>query len=243
MHDVVECRATDSKDFGRPRQIAIRSSKRCYHGGSFSFVAYLTQIDESVLIVGALGKSDIVTRDLQPFGHDHRALDAVFQFADISGPGMRFDGANRVVGERQVATVLLTRKSIHESMGEEGRIPGTVTQRGNRDDDFRQAVEQVFAESTFLDQALKILMGCTDNAHIDRNLTASAQSLDDTLLQEAQQFGLKSVRQITDFVQHQCSAIGGFDLAESRLGGTREMRLFRNRTIRFPADFPEWPRN
>ncbi len=152
MHDVVEGGTTDSKYLGGTHQIAIGTSECCHHGDPFGFVAYLSQIDEAALIVGGLGKSDVFPRDLRSVGHDDRTLDAIFQFANISWPGMCFDGANRVVGESQVAAVLLPRKTIYECMGEEGWIAGAVTQRGNRDDDFRQAVEQVFPESTFLDQ-------------------------------------------------------------------------------------------
>ena len=98
-----------------------------------------------------------------------------------------------VIGKGQVATVLLSREAMHEGMGEEGGIACTVAQRGNRDDDFSQTVIQVFAEPALPDQGLQVLMRCADDAHIDRNLIATADSLHDTFLQEAQQFGLKGM--------------------------------------------------
>ena len=65
-----------------------------------------------------------------------------------------------------------------------------------------------------------------DDAHVDLDLVASADPLDHSLLQEAQNLHLQRERKIADFVQHQRAAIGRLDLADRLPRGAGEGALF-----------------
>ena len=99
--------------------------------------------------------------------------------------------------------------------------PLPIAQRRDLDDDLGQPVVEVFAELALDDLLLEALMRRAHDAHVDRNLLAAADALDDALLQEAQQLRLQRDRQVADLVEEQRAAVGGFDLAERLLDGAR----------------------
>ena len=101
-----------------------------------------------------------------------------------------------------------------------------MAQRRDLDDDFSQAVVQVFTESLLGDEHLQVLVGGTHHPHVYRNLLPATNPLDLALLQKTQQFGLQRVRQIADFVQHQGAAVGGLDLADGGFCGAGEGAFF-----------------
>ena len=90
-----------------------------------------------------------------------------------------------------------------------------LAQRRHVDGHFADAEVQVLAEALLDDQRLQIPVGGADDAHVDRDLLASADALDDAVLQEAQQLGLQRQRHVADLVEEQRAAVGGFDLADA----------------------------
>ena len=70
-------------------------------------------------------------------------------------------------------------------------IADAVAQWRDMHADLGQAIVQVLAERTFLQQLVQVAMGGADHADVDRDFLAAAESLDHALLQEAQQLGLQ----------------------------------------------------
>ena len=97
-----------------------------------------------------------------------------------------------------------------------------IPERRNVHRDFGDAVVEVFAEHSLRNQILRILIGRTNHANVDGNLLASADALDDSLLQEAKQLRLQCHRHVADLVEEQCAAVGDFDLADRLFVCTRE---------------------
>src|SRR4051794_21708168 len=60
-------------------------------------------------------------------------------------------------------------------------------------------------------------MSRADDSRVDGNRLASADSLDHTLLKEAQQLDLKRQRNVADLVEEQSPALRQLDLADVRL--------------------------
>ena len=74
------------------------------------------------------------------FSHDNRALDAVFQLADVSGPAIIFGRPQGIFGQADVCTIILSRETADERVGEKGRITLSGTQRGNGNNDLGQSI-------------------------------------------------------------------------------------------------------
>ena len=73
---------------------------------------------------------------------------------------------------------------------------------------------------------MQVLVGGTEHTHIHRNFLATANTLDDTFLQEAQQLGLQRSGHIANLVQEQGATGGGFDLARCLPGSPCEGPFF-----------------
>ncbi len=88
-----------------------------------------------------------------------------------------------------------------------------------------KSIVEVLSEPLLLDQFRQILVRGAHHPHIHRNLLPPADALDLSFLQESQQLGLQRVRQITDLVEHQRTAVGGLDLADGGLRSPGEGAL------------------
>src|SRR6202021_2704117 len=86
-------------------------------------------------------------------------------------------------------------------------------------------VKKVLAKAPFEDERLQILVWGAHHTHVNRNGLAPTQTLDDAVLQKAQQFGLQRRWHVADLVEKQCPALGHFHLAEGLLHGSGECTL------------------
>src|SRR5213594_466079 len=74
-----------------------------------------------------------------------------------------------------------------------------------------QAVKQIFPESSFLDLITQIAVRGGNDPHINLNYSLSAEPLDLSLLNDAQQIRLHVERKLTDFIQEDRAAIPFFE--------------------------------
>ena len=75
---------------------------------------------------------------------------------------------------------------------------------------------QVLAECSFADHCGEIAVRGGDDSQIDRNRLHAADGNDRSFLDAAEQFGLHEQRQLADFIEEQCAAIGTADETECR---------------------------
>ena len=146
-------------------------------------------------------------------GHDDGALHAVLQLAHVAGPGVCLDRGGRVREQRQVAALVLLGVLAHEGVGEQRGVALSAAKRRDLDDDFGEAVVEVLAEPALRDHGAQVLVGGAHHAHVDRDLLAAAQALDDAVLQEAQDLRLQRRRQVADLVEKERAAVRELDLA------------------------------
>ena len=95
-----------------------------------------------------------------------------------------------------------------------------------------KAIEQIFTKSAFLHFDFEIAIGRCDQSHIDAAGRPTAQTLEFSLLQHAQQHHLQVRPQLADFVQAERSPIGGFKAADAKPVSSREGASFMAEQLR-----------
>ena len=95
------------------------------------------------------------------------------------------------------------------------------------------AEKEVLAEGLCLNHVLQIAIRCADDAHVDRNLLAASQPLDDTLLKEAQHLRLHGKRHVAELVQEEGASLSRFDFAFRTLVGAGERAFLVAKQLAF----------
>src|SRR5688500_12187096 len=101
-----------------------------------------------------------------------------------------------------------------EVFGERQQILRAIPQRWDRDRDDLQPEVQIRAETTLVDERVKLLVGGGDDPDIDRDRAHAANALDFTLLKDTQELGLDGRRELCDLVEEQRPAMGQLELPE-----------------------------
>src|SRR6202044_1035707 len=95
-------------------------------------------------------------------------------------------------------------------------------QGGHADRKDVQSVEEILPECLVADGVSEMSVRGRKDADIDPDGLASADSLEFALLEHAQQSDLHLQRQLADFVQEECAAVGPLESAQTSLRGTSE---------------------
>src|SRR5262249_24369668 len=118
--------------------------------------------------------------------------------------------------------VVLAAEVVHVMAYEQRNILGALAQRGHIDRDDGEPEVEVFAETTFLDFFLEILVRSSDDANVDLGGPRGAEALDLSFLEHAQDLGLRLSAHVADLVEKNGAAVGLFELAHLLLGGACE---------------------
>ena len=86
-------------------------------------------------------------------------------------------------------------------------------QRGDRNREHIEAIEEIFPEAPGLDELDQVLVGRGDQAEIDLDRPPRADGIDLPLLQRAQELDLSLRRKLADLVEEQRPAIRLGELA------------------------------
>src|SRR6185295_15852428 len=86
----------------------------------------------------------------------------------------------------------------------------------------RQPEKQVAAKLSILNRRFQIPVRRCHHANIDRDGSASADTVHDLLLDRAQEFSLDAQRQLSDFVEKNSSTGGEFKLSLTTIVGAGE---------------------
>ena len=232
----VERRTTDTEELGGGGEDAVAAGQGFLQDLALGAHAGGAQI-EVVLVAGAGGEFEIASVHLFTIGHDDAAFEAVFEFADVAGPGVAGDRGEGFLGEAAQVAVEFAVEAAEEEAGEQHGVARAFAQRWNAHGDGVQAVEQIVAEAAVGDLFLKVHVGGRDDAHVDRNGGAPADAFDDLFLQETQQLDLERVRQVADFVEEEGAFVGGLDFSNCLLDGAGEGAAFVAEELRFQQVF------
>ena len=124
-------------------------------------------------------------------------LDDVLQLADVPGPAVGLERAQRLLGEGDLP--LRPRELM---LDERADVLGPLAQRGHADVHHVEAVHQVFAELAGRDGGHDVLVGGRDHAHVDlRPHRFGADGLNLAVLEEAQEHRLHAQAHLGHFVQ------------------------------------------
>ena len=84
-----------------------------------------------------------------------------------------------------------------------------------------QTVEQIVAQMALGDRVLRLFIGRSQHAHIDRGFALAAQAAQLAVFEHAQQLRLRADRHLADFVEQQRAAFGQFEAADAALRALR----------------------
>jgi len=116
---------------------------------------------------------------------------------------------------------------------QQGDVDAALPQGWNNDGERRDSIEQVFPKFPRLDRSLQVLVGSRDDSDVDGDGGAPAHSLEFPLLQHSQQLGLHCPRQVADFVEEDCPALGALEGADSSPYGPGESPPFMAEQLTF----------
>ena len=139
-------------------------------------------------------------------GEDNAALDGVFQLADVAGPLVVHQQAERFGGELAGLEAVFFGVELEEMRGEQRDILLAVAQRRQVERDDVEAVEEVFAEAALFDGLLQVDVGGGDDADVDLDFVGAAEMHEAAVLQHAQDLGLHIHAHGADFVEEQRAA-------------------------------------
>ena len=168
------------------------------------------------------GQPALVDREFVGVAHDHRPLNHVLQLAHIARPRIRPQVIERPLVDAPDRLARLPRVAIDEVLDQQRDVVGPLAKRRHRDGKHVQPVEEIAAERARLDRRLQVAVRGGDHAHVDANRCASSDTLELTLLQDAEQRDLGLHRQLADFVEEDGPAVRQLEAAEATLRRTGE---------------------
>src|SRR6266849_1325061 len=109
-----------------------------------------------------VGLDDLVSRE------DRGALDRVLQLAHVARPWIAKEPGHRRRAQAEAAAQALG-GATEEVLGEERNVLAALAQRGQRDRDHVEAIEEVFPEAALANQLLEVAIGRRDDPHVHRD--------------------------------------------------------------------------
>src|SRR5438067_3158839 len=143
----------------------------------------------------------------------HRALNHVFQFADVARPSVihqRTQGLGSDVFDR---LAVLQGEFLDEIFHQQRNVFLAFAQRRQIHGDDVEAIEEILAEATFFDALLQIHVGGSDDAHIYLNLADATQMHELAVLEHSQDLGLSFQIHGADLIEKNRAAVGDFEQA------------------------------
>src|SRR5690606_34244874 len=113
----------------------------------------------------------------------------------------------------QVCFPTLLAEALEEGLRQDQDVVLALTQGREDDLDHGQAIKQILTERAIGHAFLQIGIGGGENADVDGNFLASADTLDPLVLQEAEQLDLEQERDLADFIEEKRASLGAFDAA------------------------------
>ena len=105
---------------------------------------------------------------------------------------------------------------------QDGNFFFAVAQRRQMQRERVQPVVKIFAQTFGRQRFGNIDVGCRENANVDFDHRAAAQSRERLILQYVQQLGLQERRHLADFIQKNRSLVAEFEFSRLGVRGTGE---------------------
>ena len=162
----------------------------------------------------------------------HDALDGVLELADVAGPLVVDERAQRL-GRHLDGAAVLHVELAQEVIDEHRDLLPTLAERRDADLDDVETVVEVLAELMDAHRGLEVAVGGGDQAHVgvDDLLAADAGEL--AVLQHVEQLGLQPQRHLADLVQEERALVSRFELAWLLPIGARKRALLVTEELGF----------
>jgi hypothetical protein len=137
-----------------------------------------------------------------------RALDDVCQFAHVTGPIVLFKGSEVGPSQAWERSVQALARQSEEMRGKRGDVLFAVAKGRHLNWKQAQAVVQVFSESPNLHLAFQGTIGCRDDSNVDTSRPFFPDTLELSVLENAQKLCLERKWNFSDFIEEQGPAVG-----------------------------------
>ena len=171
---------------------------------------------------------------------NHRALDHMLQFADVSRPRIflqRFEG---IRSDPFDLLAEFSRIPHGKSKGQHRNVVRAFAKRRNEDRYGRQPIVEILAERPVIRFGRQIAVGGRDDADVHFDRRGAADAFEFLFLQDTEQLRLQVEPHFRDFVEQQGATIRPLKGAFDPLDGAGEGALFVSEQCRF--DQPLWER-
>src|SRR6185369_16670956 len=159
-------------------------------------------------IIARILQAEIAGGHHAAFGHDHGALDAVLELANVTRPAVRLNGANGIGRKAARGTAEALRGALEQELSKQQTVALPLAQRRNANGDFADAVIKIFAEHGAGGELVDGPVRGADEPQIERDRRAATDAIHGTLLQDAQELRLKRCRHLPDLVEEHSAGIG-----------------------------------
>lgn len=153
---------------------------------------------------------------------DKGVLDDILQFPDVARIVVLHEDLEGGFGAAGDILVLAAIELGDEVLDQERDILAAVAEGGDLDIDDVDAVVEVFAKCTGLDEVAEALVAGRDDANICLDGFDGPEGLEDPLLQDAEEPGLHGGGDIADFVEEEGASFGKGESAGLVLSGVGE---------------------
>src|SRR5882724_731224 len=147
------------------------------------------------------GDPEVGGGDEVSVGEDERALDGVLQFTDVAWPAVRHEEIVSLGTELCLTPSHPARKLAQEVVGQHEDIVRPLPQGGEMDAEDGEPVVEITAKTPIHDGLLQIVVGRCDEPDVSAERRRSTDTLVLALLEDAQELGLDSGRQLADLVE------------------------------------------
>jgi len=149
----------------------------------------------------------ISSREHRRGAPDHRALDDVAQLSNVSRPRMSSEGIQAVLAHTLDSLPVFPVEFLDEVLDEQRQILEPVSQRRQLDGVNVKTVVEVLAQSPLADRLMQRTIGCGEDAHVDRQLFACAETENSLLFENTEQFGLHLRPHLGDLVEEKAATV------------------------------------
>src|SRR5258708_15087765 len=139
--------------------------------------------------------------------HDHDALDHIANLAHVAGPGITHQDFDGVVGYFTRSASVGGGKFVEKMTGKERNIFFALAQGRYEEGNHVEAIKKIFAEVAPRYFFFQILVGRSDDPHIDGDSLFAADGREALLFQCAQDFRLSFQTHVSDFIEKERATV------------------------------------
>src|ERR1041384_5326300 len=136
-------------------------------------------------------RSEVMALDLFAGTDDHRSFDYVAKLADVARPGMKLQRFESRMAQETCRASVFLRELRDQVLREQWQIFFSLVQRGKMNAEDVETIEQIAAELAFGNGLMWLTIGGGEQAHVDFDLLATAETPYGAFFDHSQKLGLE----------------------------------------------------